>query len=174
MVSWCPNIAQKILIEEITMKMLALVLVALPLLSLVGCQTMPYQPYAREVKRQPGRGGEIALKTEHRDEDRAKAQSMMGSNCGSNAIKVLEEGEVVVGQTTNSNASQTHNAGTQGTTVGTFFGLPITSGGKQASNDTSMSATTTALKEWNIKYECETSVATSAPLAPTKSKKTKK
>ncbi|CAN5577474.1 hypothetical protein BH10BDE1_BH10BDE1_33130 [soil metagenome] len=155
------------------MKMLALIVLALPLLSLVGCQTMPYQPYAREVKRQPGKGGEIALKTEHRDEDRAKAQMMMGTNCGANAIKVTEEGEVVIGQTTNSNASQTHNQGQAGTTVGTFLGMPITSGGTQASNDTAMSATTTALKEWNIKYDCETAVATAAPAAPTKTKKKK-
>ncbi len=159
------------------MRMFAVIALALPLLSIVGCQTMPYQPYAREVKRQPGKGGEIALRTEHRDEDRAKAQSMMGTNCGSTAIKVLEEGEVVVGQTTNSNATQTRNQGSQGTTIGTFLGMPVTSGATQASNDTAMSATTTALKEWNIKYECETSVASGSmdpAAAPVKSKKTKK
>ena len=154
---------------------IALVVIALPLLSIVGCQTMPYQPYAREVKRMPGNGGEIALKTEHRDEDRAKAQAMMTTNCGSAPLKVLEEGEVVVGQTTNSNASQTHNNGQASTQVGTFLGMPVTSGGTQASNDTSTSATTIALKEWNIKYECEKAVAQAHTASPiVKSKKMKK
>jgi hypothetical protein len=156
------------------MTKIALFFVALPLLALVGCQTMPYQPYAREVKRMPGNGGEIALKTEHRDEDRSKAQSLMTSNCGVSPVKVIEEGEVVVGQTTNSNASQTHNAGSSGTPVGTFLGMPITSGGHQASNDTATSATTTALKEWNIKYECDKPAVAAAPAAKSKVKKLKK
>ena len=122
---------------------------------LAGCQTLPYQPYAREVKRVPTRGGEIALKAEHRDEDRLKAESLMSSNCGGGKIKVLEEGEVVVGQTTNSNATQTQNRASGGTQVGTLFGIPVTSGARGASNDTATSATTTSVKEWNIKYECE-------------------
>lgn len=148
---------------------------AVTMLVMAGCQTMPYQPYAREVKRQPGNGGEIALKQEHRDEDRMKAQSMMTSNCGAATVKVLEEGEVVVGQTTNSNASQTHNAGHSGQQVGTLFGIPVTSGAQQASNDTSMTATTTALKEWNIKYECDKAVAADVPAPATKAvKKVKK
>jgi hypothetical protein len=147
---------------------------AVTLLVMVGCQTMPYQPYAREIKKQPGNGGEIALRPEHRDEDRMKAQSMMASNCGASSVKVLEEGEVVVGSTTNSNASQTHNAGRQGTNVGTLFGIPVTSGGQQASNDTSTSATTMAVKEWNIKYECDKTVAVEAVAPPKAAKKLKK
>ena len=146
---------------------------ACAILAIAGCQTMPYQPYAREVKRQPGNGGEIALKQEHRDEDRLKAQSMMTTNCGSTAVKVLEEGEVVVGQTTNSNAAETHQNGQQGQQVGTLFGMPITSGAQQASNNTATTATTTALKEWNIKYECAKAVAAEVP-APKAAKKVKK
>lgn len=153
------------------MKKISIVTLALPILVLAGCQTMPYQPYAREVKRMPGNGGEIALKTGHRDEDRAKAQTMMMSNCGSSPMKVLEEGEVVVGQTTNSNAQQTHDAGITGTNIGTFLGMPVTSGGREASNNTSSSATTTALKEWNIKYECEKIVAEGPAAAPKKVRK---
>ncbi len=147
---------------------------AFSILVMAGCQTMPYQPYAREVKRQPGGGGEIALKQEHRDEDRLKAQSMMNSNCGATGVKVLEEGEVVVGSTTNSNASETHNSGRPGQQVGTLFGIPVTSGGQQASNNTATSATTTALKEWNIKYECDKAVAVEAVAAPKAAKKVKK
>ena len=112
------------------------------------------------------------MKAEHRDEDRAKAQSMMTTNCGSVPLKILEEGEVVVGQTTNSTASQTHNAGSSGTAMGSFLGMPVTSGGREASNDTASSATTTALKEWNIKYECEKAIA-EAPAPAIKIKKMK-
>lgn len=137
------------------MKNIILIKIALPCLFLTACQTMPYQPYAREVKRLPGKGGEIALKSEHRDEDRSKAQSLMTSNCGALSVNVLEEGEVVVGQTTNSNASETHNNGSSGVSMGSFMGLPISSGGTKASNDTATTATTTALKEWNIKYNCD-------------------
>ena len=147
---------------------------ALSILVMAGCQTMPYQPYAREVKRQQGNGGEIALKQEHRDEDRLKAQSMMNSNCGATGVKVLEEGEVVVGSTTNSNASETHNQGHSGQQVGTLFGIPVTSGAQQASNNTATSATTTALKEWNIKYECDKAIAAEAVAAPKAAKKVKK
>lgn len=147
---------------------------AISLLTMAGCETLPYQPYAREVKRLPGAGGEIALRAEHRDEDRAKAQMTMSTNCGTSPVKVLEEGEVVVGQTTASNAQETHNAGRPGTTVGTLFGLPVTSGGQQASNNTSTTATTTALKEWNIKYECAKAVATETPVPTAAPKKMKK
>jgi hypothetical protein len=132
-------------------------------LAVTACQTLPYQPYAREVKRVPGSGGEIALKPEHRDEDRAKAQAMMGSNCGAATVKVMEEGEVVVGQTTNSTARQTHQNAQQGASLGTFLGIPVTSGGREASNDTAATETTTSLKEWNIKYECDKAMAEAPP-----------
>jgi hypothetical protein len=152
--------------------------VLLPLLALGACQTVPYQPYAREVKKKPGTGGLIALKTEHRDEDRAKAQSMMESNCGSKAVKITEEGEVVVGTSTTSNAKETNQAGTQGSQVGSFFGMPITSGASDPSKNTSTSATTTAVKEWNIAYDCGTATADAAPTDATpvasKTKKGKK
>ncbi len=158
---------------KVTSKLGLFAVSAVSILGMAGCQTMPYQPYARHVKMAPGAGGEIALRTEHRDEDRLKAQSMMNANCGASGVKVLEEGEVVVCQTTASNASQTHNAGRPGAQVGTLFGIPVTSGGQQASNDTSTTATTTALKEWNIKYECDKAVA--ADVEPTKpAKKLKK
>lgn len=156
------------------MKKIAFLAIALPMLALVGCQTMPYVPYAREVKRMPGNGGEIALKTGHVDADREKAQTMMASNCGHSTVKVLEEGEVVVGQTTNSNATQTNNAGSSGSKVGTFLGMPIVSGAHGASNDTATSATTTALKEWNIKYECGKVASADASTTEVKVKKAKK
>lgn len=135
-------------------------LVFLAAISLTACQSMPYQPYAREVKRVPGTGGEIALKIDHRDEDRTKAQTIMAANCGTAEVKIVEEGEVVVGQTTNTNAQETHNGATAGTKVGSLWGMPIMSGGHSATNDTNATATTTNLKEWNIKYSCEKAQAT--------------
>jgi hypothetical protein len=154
------------------MKMMTRIAILSSLLGLAACQTMPYQPYAREVKKKPGVGGTIALKAEHRDEDRAKAQQMMDANCQPATVNVTEEGEIAVGSTTNTSGSETHHAGAAGTKVGSFFGMPITSGGHDPSNDSNSTATTTAIKEWNISYECQKVVAESP--APGKKKKTHK
>ncbi len=126
-------------------------------LAVVGCQTMPYQPYARDVKRKPKQGGLIALKLEHRDEDRAKAQTMMESNCNPAPVNVLEEGEVAVGQETKSSGNTSYDQGTKDQQVGTLFGLPLVSSGQKPSNSTETSSTTVAVKEWQISYECESS-----------------
>lgn len=128
--------------------------------AMFGCQTMPYQPYAREVKKRPGDGGQIALKTEHRDEDRQKATMLMNSNCGTKAVKVLEEGEVVTGTATNATQQARDVRGQQGQQVGTLFGMPVVSGAQAGGTDSSVSSTTTQLKEWQIVYECDKMVAT--------------
>jgi hypothetical protein len=130
------------------------VFAAVALLAMVGCQTMPYQPYARDVKKRPQAGGVVALKAEHRDEDKAKAFDMMKSNCGNEGYKVTEEGEVVVGQTTASTATENTDYG--GKKTGTLFGLPITSGSDKSAS-TNTVASTTQLKEWQMTYECLTS-----------------
>ena len=137
------------------MKKTSIVLLNLSALALAACQAMPYQPYARDVKKKPASGGIIALKLEHRDEDRQKANTMMANTCGTNPVKVLEEGEVAVGQETKSNANKEHNAGSNPTNVGSFFGLPVTTGGANPSESTSTNSVTTAVKEWQISYECE-------------------
>lgn len=134
--------------------MLKHVLLLSAALFFIGCQTMPYQPYARDVKRKPSEGGVIALKTEHNEQDRAKAESMMKSNCGTTPVKVLEEGEVTVGETTSGSATEKHQAGASGSKVGSLFGMPITSGGVDPSKNTHTTTTTTALKEWQISYAC--------------------
>jgi len=144
------------------MKLLKLTF-ALAFLGMVGCQTMPYQPYARDVKKKPQTGGTIALHAEHRDEDRAKATQMMNTTCGSNEVKIVEEGEVVVGQATNTNSNQNSNYGNK-QQVGTLFGMPVTSG-SDASTNVNSTATTTQLKEWQITYECVAAATT--PAAPT-------
>lgn len=120
-----------------------------------GCQTVPYKPYARDVKKKPGQGGVIALKPEHRDEDQLKANQMMSANCGSSNVKVLEEGEVAIGQEVKSNADTTKSAGTSSTKVGSLFGIPLVSSGSDPKDSTNSSSVTTSIKEWQISYECE-------------------
>lgn len=124
-------------------------------IGITACQTLPYQPYARDVKKKPRLSGVIALKTNHRDEDSYKAEQMMKSNCGELAVKVLEEGEVEVGQETKTQASTQHEEARRGTQVGTFLGLPVTSGGRNAESQTTGVTSTVAVKEWQIQYECE-------------------
>lgn len=134
------------------MKKLLLSFAAIAFVS--SCQTLPYQPYARDVKKKPAQNGIIALKAEHRDEDRAKATVMMQSNCGPTPVKVLEEGEVVIGQESTTNSTTSKNAGESSVSMGSFLGLPLTSGGKDPSDSTSGKVSTSQLKEWQISYEC--------------------
>jgi hypothetical protein len=122
----------------------------------VGCQAMPYVPYARDVKRKPQQGGVIALRTEHRDEDRAKAEKMMTTNCNSQNVKIIEEGEVAVGQTTSGSAQETKQKGSEGSEVGNLFGIPLISGQQDPSKKTASVSTTTNITEWQINYECQT------------------
>jgi hypothetical protein len=118
----------------------------------VSCQTVPYQGQAREVKRKPNEGGIIALTVDHRPEDRMKADEKMKSNCADTTVKITEEGEVSVGQKTTSNSSDSYRPSSQ-KKVGTLFGMPLVSG-QAAGTDTSASATTMDIKEWQISYEC--------------------
>ncbi|HWU44482.1 MAG TPA: hypothetical protein VN132_13620 [Bdellovibrio sp.] len=134
-------------------KMNASYVIGLCFLFLAGCQTVPYQGQARETKLKPKEGGIIALKENFRDEDRAVAEQKMRRNCDPLPFRILEEGEAVVGQTTNSNTHDTKRDDSR-STVGTLFGLPITSG-EAGGKDSSSSSTTTALKEWQITYQCE-------------------
>ena len=143
-------------------------------LVLASCVTMPYQPYAREVVKKPNTGGTIALKIEHRDEDRTKAMDIIQRNCGAHTFEIKEEGETVVGQSTTSNATENHQAGNQ-QTVGTFLGMPVTTG-TGPTTQTNTTATTTEIKEWRITYECvkpvaNAATATSEKPAPKKAKK---
>lgn len=130
------------------------ILLIATLIGLSACQTLPYQPYARDVKKKPNQNGIIALKLEHRDEDRAKATAMMDSNCRPAPVKVLEEGEVVIGQESTTNSNTSKNAGESSTSMGSFLGIPLTSGGKDPSESTSAKVSTTQVKEWQISYEC--------------------
>lgn len=146
------------------MKKIALVLVA----SFVSaCASMPYQPYAREVKKKPNEGGVIALKTEHRPEDRQRADSLMAANCGSDAIvKVQEEGEVAVGEKTKSNSNKVQeNQPASGFSIG---GLRFGSNETRPGENTDTTTETVQVKEWQIAYNC---VAIKAPEVNAPSKK---
>lgn len=132
-------------------------------LLLARCATLPYQPQAREVKKRPTAGGTIALGTTYRLEDRAHADVMMKSNCGNQDVRVMEEGEVVVGEradaTTDKNARTTTNA--------------FTIGGLTFGNDRPAEKTTThtvQLKEWHITYDCVASAAKKIPPVVAKKK----
>ena len=115
-----------------------------------GCADMfKYQPYARNVKKRPGKSGIIALKPVHRMEDQNLAQTMMAQNCGSKVATILEEGEVKVGTVTQ--GVKTSQASTK-RSAGKFFGIPLTTGSGPSENTTS---TTLEKKEWQITYKCK-------------------
>ena len=116
---------------------------------LSGCMTMPYQPYARSVKMLPSKGGVVALKPEHKDEDRLAAEGIMRKTCGDTSFKVLEEGEVAVGTVTTSDAMQKEEHRSK---IGSVFGIPLVQG-EDGQRTTTQSATTTQ-KEWQISYTC--------------------
>jgi hypothetical protein len=118
-----------------------------------GCQTIPYQGQARDVKKKPAEGGILALPLDPRDEDRAKAELKMQQNCGVGKFRILEEGEVVIGQKTNSDNREDNRANTQHK-VGTFLGMPVVSGDAGGKN-VSATSTTENIKEWQISYECK-------------------
>ncbi len=132
---------------------------------MTGCATLPYQPYAREVKKKPETSGVIALNGTHRPEDRAKAEMMMKSNCGANnSVKVTEEGEVVVGEKTDSTAQKTQGTAERDNLV--IGGLTFTS--SQPAENTTVTQHKTQVKEWQIAYECIAQQPSTIPNVATK------
>lgn len=147
------------------MKKLALATTLSAALFMVSCAMVPY---AREVKKKPNAGGTIALKTYHNAQDRAQADLLMRNNCGTNEVKVTEEGEAVVGQVTNSNANTNYYSGSRNTASANWG--TVTFGNYNPGESTNMTAQTTQLKEWQIQYEC---VASNAKAKEKVAKKTK-
>lgn len=121
-------------------------------LALSACATMPYEPYAREVKKKPRDGGVIALRTEHRPEDRARADFLMSANCGDSSVNVAEEGEVVVGEKTNTSANKYQE--TQPESGFRIGGIAFASGATRPGENTNVESQTSQLKEWHISYQC--------------------
>ncbi|MBC7741522.1 MAG: hypothetical protein H7061_04965 [Bdellovibrionaceae bacterium] len=124
---------------------------------LSACQTV-YVPQAREVKKKPLTGGVIAMPTNFRTEDRQKADLLMTQNCGSQNVKIADEGEVVIGQTTKLNSSTANRDDTR-REEGSLFGIPLVSGAASGTN-TEQSSVTTQAKEWQVAYDCDSSKLT--------------
>lgn len=124
------------------------------ILLVAGCAAIPYQPYAREVKRKPTEGGVIALRSEHRAEDRQKADMLMMSNCGESKIaKVMEEGETIIGEKTNTSSNKTNRDQYEsGFSIG---GISFSNGNTVPGENTNSVSETSQLKEWRIIYNCE-------------------
>ena len=140
----------------------------LPFLFFVSCATMPYEPQAREIKRKPQQGGAIALNEKYRAEDRAKADNLMKSNCGTNKdVAILEEGEVVVGEKVDSTAKKTID--NEENTAFKLGGIRFTNSTPAENVNTSMQKT--QIKEWRIEYGCIASIDTAKPTAKKKHKK---
>lgn len=116
-----------------------------------SCATQPYRPYAREVKKLPGKAGVIALKSEHVPEDRTYADTLMVKNCGDSTVNVKEEGEVQVGETTTTNSKTQDRHEANGFNLS---GFKVLTGGSTPTKDTAKTSTVVALKEWQINYEC--------------------
>ncbi len=122
------------------------------LLWLSGCQTVPYQGEAHDVKKKPHDAGIVAIPINYRDEDRSKATDHMTQNCAPNPFEVTEEGEVVTGQVTNAKVSETNRDRSEHQ-IGSLFGTAIMSGDK-GGKDSSTSSVTSNTKEWQISYRC--------------------
>lgn len=136
------------------------------LLLLARCATPSYQPQAREVKRRPTQGGTIALGSSYRPEDRVHAEIVMKSNCGNQDVKIVEEGEVIVGEQTQATTDKNARVTTHAFTIG---GLPF-------GNDKPAERTTTQtvqIKEWHISYDCIASASSGSSIVKSykKSKK---
>lgn len=121
-------------------------------LLLIGCQTIPYQGKARIVKMKPQSEGVIALPLDPRQEDRDVAEEKMRSNCNPKKFKVLEEGEVVIGEKTQTKESREHRPSTE-RKVGSLFGIPVTSGSGPGTEGQSEEIRS-QVKEWQINYKC--------------------
>jgi hypothetical protein len=117
-----------------------------------GCQTIPYEGTARIVKLKPQAEGVIALPLDPRTEDRNLAEQKMTLNCKPGQYEVLEEGEVVIGEKTNSTGSSEHRASSS-KKVGSIFGLPIVSGSGPGT-ETESQQIKSQVKEWQISYKC--------------------
>lgn len=99
---------------------------------LAGCAT------ARVVEFRPGIGGVIAVNPAGSAEARQKADVLMSQNCQSRNFEIVEEGESVVGSTSQARRTTRPYNG--------LFGPGI------SSNHT---VQTTNQTEWRIKYKCK-------------------
>ena len=102
------------------------------LLGSISCSQM-FQSHARVVKKQPSRGGIIAISMgmDGGQNARLEAQDMMSANCRGR-YNVVEESEVVVGTREHSDTHYSKHYPSRST-----------------------SSTSSDLTEWRLTYECE-------------------
>jgi hypothetical protein len=141
------------------------------LVILASCAAVPYKPYAREVKKKPGVEGVISLRLDHNPEDRASAEALMVKNCGTSAVNVLEEGEIVVGTTTSSNSKAVED---KQPAAFNFGGLKMLSGSQADVTKTETSSKTVADKEWQINYDCKIAEVIAPEMKSSKKSKSSK
>lgn len=152
---------------EFSMKLTKLSLCAIGIGAILnGCATVPYQGQAHNIKRRPQSDGVVGIPINYRDEDRAKAEQHMLSNCQPGQYRITEEGEAVIGQEVKSSGKETERDSTKHK-VGSLFGVPLMSG-EAGGKNTESSQVTTAVKEWQISYKCLSSVDTKSGTTKTR------
>ena len=104
--------------------------------SLFSCAHL-FQSHARVVKKQPGKGGVLAIPNgfDGGANARIEAENMMSANC-SGKYEITEEGETVVGQKGTATQSTRENQGG-------FF-----------TSTSQVDTSTRDLTEWRLTYKC--------------------
>jgi len=105
------------------------------LITAYGCSS------ARQVEILPGNGGTVAISPRDSQEARDKAHILMSQTCQGRGFEIIKEGEVVVGQST-----QTHH--NQQANLGKNKYDPDYSSYSSSSTDTSNKI------EWRIEFRC--------------------
>jgi hypothetical protein len=120
-------------------------------LTLVTCAS------TRVVSSSPGQGGVIALQRGlfQQEEARAQLASTMATNCGQRRPRVVKEGEVVVGQRTQSASNTNSSSQSTGGTVRVAPNLAVGQSNTEGTSTTTGNATTQDIVEWRIEYVCE-------------------
>ncbi|MCW7491959.1 hypothetical protein ND861_04745 [Leptospira sp. 2 VSF19] len=128
---------------DISLKRIHLVMIGILTFSILNCAT------ARVVSSKPGEGGTVALTQGilKSAEAKAEANNFMATNCGSKQVKILQEGEVVVGTTTNVNQNTNVNAQRNNSS--------FTKSNTNISVSTAQTSNTRNITEWQIEYACE-------------------
>ncbi|MCW7473049.1 hypothetical protein CH354_14815 [Leptospira levettii] len=125
------------------MKQFTFITIGILALSIMHCAT------ARVVNSRPGEGGTVALTQGLLKSAEAKeeANRFMATNCGTKQVKILQEGEVVVGSTTNVNQNTNMNAQRNN------------NGFAKSNTNVAIHSTQTSntrnVTEWQIEYACQ-------------------
>lgn len=99
----------------------------------IGCAS------ARNIRIEPGMGGEVALYPNNTAGAREKADELFRANCGRKKVKITSEGETIVGKVSSTRAKS--EASDKSANGGQGFA--------HSSETTEMNQT-----EWRIQYKC--------------------